>query len=487
MGRDPVDGQAEYVYDAFVSYGAEDAEWVFDWLIARLESRGLNVCTDRDFAVGVPTLTNLENAAGNSRYLVPVLTVAWAGDHLAEFTQLLFASSDGPIRERTRPVLREPCSLPLRIDLLTCADLTGRHFDLETELGRLVESLRGYHRIPPAPPRHVQQDLVGGIEMLVDAVRQEPAVRIEAMKFRVAFRTAYKRIGTLGDLKELHDLLHEIQIRCYNPLNDQVTRAPRRAVRPEDSWWDEIAGYDAELAGSVGWLRSFCERTTLDAADVEPLRDLIGVQRELHDAVRNGDFQRLRGISRTLQRIIGQQPARINGALEGAARDLPLEDLIEAIGGIRDTFRSVQIEESHGGELDRGREALVRLKTGLDRLIDIHKRWQTVEDSLQMLDRQLDRETLDAYWPPVRQAVFELTGESEDPLVGQLRESCSRFDQAVDGSDRGQVRRSFTALRHLEIRRFYNVDRELLNLCGELRDLNEPLADLLEGIDRVER
>jgi hypothetical protein len=146
----PPDASASY--DVFISYSHADADWVWDWLVPRLKAEGLAVCTDQEsFDPGVPSLVNMENAVAASRHTLLVLTPAYLAGEWTLYEQILTQTQD-PIglRQRTLPVLRQPCELPMRIAMLNYVNLgeTGR---IEREFGRLVNAIRGARRLPVPP------------------------------------------------------------------------------------------------------------------------------------------------------------------------------------------------------------------------------------------------------------------------------------------------------------------------------------------------
>jgi hypothetical protein len=152
----------EIPYDVFISYSHTDSDWVFEWLVPRLKDAGLRVCTDREsFALGVPALINMENAVATSRHTLLVLTPAYLASEWTMYEQILTQTQD-PIglRQRTIPVLCQPCEPPMRIAMLTYADLTGKR-DAEAEFAKIVRAIGGTLRPtqadqpktqPPAPP-----------------------------------------------------------------------------------------------------------------------------------------------------------------------------------------------------------------------------------------------------------------------------------------------------------------------------------------------
>jgi len=134
--------QAEYKYDAFISYSHTDRAWVWDELLPRLERAGLRVCIDdRDFEIGVPSLVNMERAVDNSQHTLVVLTPTWIKSEWTEFESLLAGTADPAGRRRKLiPLMLKSCKLPTRIAMLTYADFT-RPPEREAQMTRLVRSL----------------------------------------------------------------------------------------------------------------------------------------------------------------------------------------------------------------------------------------------------------------------------------------------------------------------------------------------------------
>ena len=139
----------EFPYDVFISYSHADQDWVWSWLVPRLKAEGLILCTDQEsFDIGVLSLVNMENAVLASRHTVLVLTPAYVESQWTLNEQILAQTQD-PIglRQRTLPVLREPCELPPRIAMLTYVDLR-EGVNAEARVRRLINAIRGSRTLP---------------------------------------------------------------------------------------------------------------------------------------------------------------------------------------------------------------------------------------------------------------------------------------------------------------------------------------------------
>lgn len=136
-------------YDAFISYSHKDSAWVSNLLLPRLEHEGLRICIDyRDFAIGVPSLVNMENAVKDSRKTLLVLTPDWVASAWAEFEALLIQTND-PIGRGRRilPLLVKPCTLPDRLRIFTYLDLTDPA-QLDFQIKRLIVAIQSAPQQP---------------------------------------------------------------------------------------------------------------------------------------------------------------------------------------------------------------------------------------------------------------------------------------------------------------------------------------------------
>ena len=141
--------QREYRYDVFISYSHTDRAWVRDTLLRRLEETGLHACIDsRDFLIGTPSLTNMEDAVDASRHTLVVLTPSDIDSEWCECETLLVGTRDPTGRRRKfLPVILEPCSPPGRLGMLSYADFTQPE-QYEMEVTRLLAQI---HRTAPPP------------------------------------------------------------------------------------------------------------------------------------------------------------------------------------------------------------------------------------------------------------------------------------------------------------------------------------------------
>ena len=113
-------------HDVFISCAAKDEPWVVTELLPSLENAQLTIYLDfRDHPVGVPKPVAQERAILNSRKTLLILSPAFVQDQWRDFESILLQTLDPTnLQLRLIPLLKEECSLPLRLSMLTAVDFT---------------------------------------------------------------------------------------------------------------------------------------------------------------------------------------------------------------------------------------------------------------------------------------------------------------------------------------------------------------------------
>src|SRR6476660_1141400 len=224
-------GSPPYNYDVFISYSHRDQEWVTTDLLSKLEQKGLQVCIDyRDFEAGAPSVNEMRRAVTTSRKTLLVLTKNYLESAWTDFEVLMISTMDPANRQRRLiPLRKEECQLPDQIGYLTYVDFANP-VDWEIEWRKLLTALqRTNHQnngeISFAADEGVLKQQVAetsrsareGLEALLELM-EDRQVQADVAAFEAIFETSCKQIDSLACYKDLHDLLHTLQFRCYNYL-----------------------------------------------------------------------------------------------------------------------------------------------------------------------------------------------------------------------------------------------------------------------------
>ncbi len=142
-----------YRYDVFISYSQDDREWVWGWLLPRLEAAGLSVCLDEScFEPGAPRAEETERVVRESRRSLVILSPALVASQWDQFEALLVHAQDPAAGgRRLIPLLLKPCDPPERIKLLQWVDFSDPARQ-ESQLKRVIDAVQGKATLPELRP-----------------------------------------------------------------------------------------------------------------------------------------------------------------------------------------------------------------------------------------------------------------------------------------------------------------------------------------------
>lgn len=147
--------QDSFQYDAFVSYHPAHEEWVFTYLLPRLEADRVRVITSAEgFEGGGVRVLEIEKAIRNSRCTVAIITPAWLQSYWNDFEIVLSQTlSPADLKRKVIPVLLQPGEVPARLGHLVVVDLTNEK-RREQRVRKLAQDIFGRSFVPaPALPR----------------------------------------------------------------------------------------------------------------------------------------------------------------------------------------------------------------------------------------------------------------------------------------------------------------------------------------------
>lgn len=307
-----------------------------------------------------------------------------------------------------------------------------------------------------------------------------PIIRTEVFKFRAEFALANKQIDILGDYKDLHDLLHDLQFRCYNVIVREAHRFP------EDTWaWDNLLTYEVVLQDIITRLRLMAKRNTFSPDDVSWIDQVVDAGEHLHHALENIDKKSLDHSIWLIKRIVALQPSSVNQRLNTAARALRLESIEQAMKSIKDKINHLDTEKEKLMRFEKGVTSLGNLNGQLNMVVNDHDRWQSIERMLNRIEDVMDYklEEVQMSWPQLKSMIVPLCRDLNEEWVKLILEDGKSLDNAIIEQNPAKIRGYFQRYRQRAGARFYLVDKELKELCDDLRKIGSPLTSILQSLD----
>lgn len=463
-------------YDVFISYSHDDEDWTLNNLRKRLEAHGVRVRIDSDFTIGDYSVAAMEEAILHSRHTLAVLTPQWVESQWTSFESML-AVTEGPLRRRLLPLLLKECKLPAYIKALVRADFTDAT-KRDAEFGKLLRAIAAATPAPaPVAGEPVRLGLIALGELL-----QEPQVREAVVKFEIHFQRVGKHSSVVSGYKDLHDLLHTLQLHCLDALVREAKRFP-----DDDDAVENVGDHEQTLRSTLDELRRVARRASLPPGELSWIdRDVEPALTALRAALTGRDPEGLRRTVSLLNRVLSLRPAEINIRLGDAARDLPLAELAAAMKTIGDRMQTLQVDADKVQAFAAGIDTLERLGEALAERVADHDAWQEIEKELRLWESSRDDGSgASAHsWSSIQATLAPMLEAATGELwVTSLREQRKRLDEAVIAREPPRVKSAFRAFRREAALRFHQVDITLKDQCEELRTVAESLNGLLEKLE----
>ncbi len=294
-------------------------------------------------------------------------------------------------------------------------------------------------------------------------------------------------LARLRAYKGLHDLLQRFQVRQYPMLTECIRR-----LRTDPEASSTLRGLLLELNND------FLDkaRESLRALEAEPVEledetswiDIFSsALTEIADARDRLDDRAAHLAARTLRdEVLRTEPTRINKAVRGQAKKLPLQILSDTIAS---AALAAGLDQAQRTALEEGMNSLSQLRLLLSRRVSEHNQWQRVEGQLWLLDGVIERssaaiEEFSEYWGIGVECIAPLLDadvQAQWAVETQKARKAIDTAMAVNPADWQQVKSRYGDFRREALWQFFRVDGYLSKLCEEVLRIGAPVTMLLSG------
>jgi hypothetical protein len=316
----------------------------------------------------------------------------------------------------------------------------------------------------------------GLFRVLEDAVGEIAAIQEQAAKSENLFEASTEQVNVMGDYKELHDQLHQVQF-IANQVMREVSRFDEMDVR------DAILSYSENLRQKVSAIQHIASRNYVEPTATAWQGQLQKAQIMLEQACSDENIIQLKKAILSINSILQREPTNINGKLIAAARAIPLEKLMGELLDLKESLQSQNLDAARLADYSVGLQAIQGLQQQLAQLLNDHDTWQWMDWKLQSLSASLDRgtEELELSWDEVAEKARPLFVISTEEWASRLQTRYLAVEKTIlpQVGDADETRRALKNFCAVVSTRFYDVDLKLKTYCGELRKIGEPMNRLL--------
>lgn len=331
----------------------------------------------------------------------------------------------------------------------------------------------------PEPPHGVK--VANAFTALTEMLGQDVALRDAVNRFKHTFEGANSRIDVVNFYKSLHDQLHTLQVKCYDPLMNELKRAQDFKGAHES-----ILEYVEHFRLIVEKLKAIVGQLTIETYDSRWITKLSQAQllMAIGASPDNFELDQVKKAAQDTNNILSVHPTNINGRLMGAVDVLNLQSLKDAMVHVAQQFARFNLDQEKVKEFNTGIDSLDSLNKRLIKLTKEHNPWQDADRVLRRVDEQMEKgiSELENNWPDLQAQIADIYVESGEEWAVRLRIQSDKLEKALKANpkDIPLITQGFDTYRQQAVQRFFNVDTSLLSLCAELSEMGKRLTPLLE-------
>jgi hypothetical protein len=316
-----------------------------------------------------------------------------------------------------------------------------------------------------------------GLRALAELL-QDPAVRTALAAFRAVLEGADRRIQKVSDYKDLHDRLHDLQFRCYEPIASAGRSFPGGGTR-EQLRFDAIT-----LRAEYERIRVIAGRPNLTGEDFAWVdEELAACVAQLPEAIEGGNARKLQEVVLRLRNVIQVQPTMINRLLVQAVEYLDLGTLVRRLQEVSSELARLGADADQRGWVEKGTSDLAVLDQALRDAVQRHRAWQRADNDLRLCNssRAGSADELAAAWVGVERSLARVV--QVDTATPELPGLASLVGGAIAERDESKVAVLLLKFQTLASDRFYQVDKELKGLCDRIAPVGRDLDTLVGRLE----
>ncbi|HLM25253.1 MAG TPA: hypothetical protein VK274_09360, partial [Pyrinomonadaceae bacterium] len=322
-------------------------------------------------------------------------------------------------------------------------------------------------------------------------------VRDAVESYGKTFEVASGQISTLHAYKNVHDLLHYVEIDYKSLALDARDFSTHGLSR--DKMRNHLARFEKHVDNA-----DQIAREPVDRRDrIEKVREeLTAVKAAIHHAERELSLESCDRVLILLRLLLERKQSNFNVLINKVASDLDMNSLAEAMQSLQYIISGMDLPSATIDTFQLGVDDLTKLGTELEQRIKEHDNWQQLDDALRTFNLNGSNllSEVEAFWkilisyvakainlPDLGDNVVTTTSDwvdllipndTTDPAALMLRELKKALKRRNLTAASGQLG---SLIQHT-IQSFDRADKKLLTVCKKIAVVKDPLRTLAENL-----
>jgi hypothetical protein len=206
---------------------------------------------------------------------------------------------------------------------------------------------------------------------------------------------------------------------------------------------------------------------------------------QLDVAIQESSSTKLGDAISLLTAVMELQPTIINRLLLVSVADLALPRLRSRLQQVTETLKTLGAGDEQVALFGKGVSELSVLDEELKAQMSTHRGWQAVDTTLRLVETSLNKpfDDLEPAWRVLQKKLDVVLGQATDDWAEELKDVAQFLDGAIQEKKLSSTALFFNKLQTLASDRFYNVDKDMKQLCEKLRPLGNEFDVVLHVME----
>lgn len=311
--------------------------------------------------------------------------------------------------------------------------------------------------------------------MVLTTLLSDEKIYNQILLCRADSQNISRQIDNLRFYKDIHDLLYRLEFNCYGGIAIEARRLTLDSISIHT-----LIEHKCNLKQIIAQFKDVKAKANNESFSISWIAKLEEALTELQNAIDTANRTQLQKAVRIINRVLNIQPSQVNVALNSAAKNLDLSNLVGLMNCISNNLDNSDLEESKAKKYKDSIEVLNGLHDKLCNVVLHHNDWQLIDVELRFFESTIDRDYAEAKdsWSYLLEKTENQYNNSQTNWVNNIKEQEKILENELflETPNINKLNRYFRNYRRSVSDYLYKITNDMKALFDDLQKIDDSLT-----------
>lgn len=315
--------------------------------------------------------------------------------------------------------------------------------------------------------------------MVLTTILSDEIIYNQILLCRADSQNISRQIDKLIIYKDIHDLLYRLEFNCYRGIAIEARRLTLDTTSVQ-----ALIEHACNLKQIIAQFKNVKAKANNESFSILWIGKLEEALTELQNAIDTADKTQLQKAVKIINRVLNIQPSQVNVALNSAAKNLDLSNLIGLMNCISNNLTNSDLEKS---KIKKYEDSIEVLNSLLDKLCNVvlhHNDWQLIDVELRFFESTIDRDYAEAKdsWSYLVEQTKNQCNNSQADWVNNIKEQEKILENELflETPNINKLNRYFRNYRRIISEYLYKITDDMKALFDDLQKIDDSLTLIID-------